>query len=67
MRLYNAFKHSMNPSNGTPGNLISLPWLKKYMTFIDFETLSRNLTPQNLKIDDHPSPISNADFVETDR
>jgi len=59
---------------GTISYLVSVNWLKKYMNFILFDQFKREVTENDLKLDDDhfeknfPGPISNEqDFLEKDQ
>lgn len=58
---------------GTQSFLISVKWLKSYFNFILLEQFKKEVTENDLKIEDdhfqknHPGPISNeADLLEVD-
>lgn len=59
------FKKGSNPSAGSPGYLISVNWITKYKTYIQYEQLRRNAKPEYNPELVHPGRITNSDFLET--
>lgn len=65
LKLRKAFKRANNPAKGTPGYLVSKPWVDRYKLYVHYDELKNNRAPEQ-ESHQHPGRISNEDFLETD-